>query len=205
MARTNNYLLQAAQAKKRFLTYDQEKLIRKFSLASDADYLYVNLLCQPYRISRSTGNLQKREGAAWLDGNSYEEVMTLLDLLCDSRDDRRLAGTFQSMQTFGMQFHQNLLEDARDPFAEIIDANPTLLHRAAAALGAEALSGADMGYAFELFDGLKIGLLFWHGDEEFAPRVRYLWDSNARQYIRYETMYFAVSLLRRRIRGLAEG
>lgn len=205
MVRRDNYLIQAGLAKARFLTYDQEKLIRKFSLASDADYLYVNLLCQPYRISRSTGNLQKREGAAWLDGNSYEEVMTLLDLLCDSRDDRRLAGTFQSMQTFGMQFHQNLLEDARDPFAEIIDANPTLLHRAAAALGAEALSGADMGYAFELFDGLKIGLLFWHGDEEFAPRVRYLWDSNARQYIRYETMYFAISLLRRRIRGLAEG
>ena len=205
MVRRDNYLIQAGLAKARFLTYDQEKLIRKFSLASDADYLYVNLLCQPYRISRSTGNLQKREGATWLDGNSYEEVMTLLDLLCDSRDDRRLAGTFQSMQTFGMQFHQNLLEDARDPFAEIIDANPTLLHRAAAALGAEALSGADMGYAFELFDGLKIGLLFWHGDEEFAPRVRYLWDSNARQYIRYETMYFAVSLLRRRIRGLAEG
>lgn len=205
MVRRDNYLIQAGLAKARFLTYDQEKLIRKFSLASDADYLYVNLLCQPYRISRSTGNLQKREDAAWLDGNSYEEVMTLLDLLCDSRDDRRLAGTFQSMQTFGMQFHQNLLEDARDPFAEIIDANPTLLHRAAAALGAEALSGADMGYAFELFDGLKIGLLFWHGDEEFAPRVRYLWDSNARQYIRYETMYFAVSLLRRRIRGLAEG
>ena len=205
MVRRDNYLIQAGLAKARFLTYDQEKLIRKFSLASDADYLYVNLLCQPYRISRSTGNLQKREGAAWLDGNSYEEVMTLLDLLCDSRDDRRLAGTFQSMQTFGMQFHQNLLEDARDPFAEIIDANPTLLHRAAAALGAEALSGADMGYAFELFDGLKIGLLFWHGDEEFTPRVRYLWDSNARQYIRYETMYFAVSLLRRRIRGLAEG
>ena len=205
MVRRDNYLIQAGLAKARFLTYDQEKLIRKFSLASDADYLYVNLLCQPYRISRSTGNLQKREGAAWLDGNSYEEVMTLLDLLCDSRDDRRLAGTFQSMQTFGMQFHQNLLEDARDPFAEIIDANPTLLHRAAAALGAEALSGADMGYAFELFDGLKIGLLFWHGDEEFSPRVRYLWDSNARQYIRYETMYFAVSLLRRRIRGLAEG
>lgn len=205
MVRRDNYLIQAGLAKARFLTYDQEKLIRKFSLASDADYLYVNILCQPYRISRSTGNLQKREGAAWLDGNSYEEVMTLLDLLCDSRDDRRLAGTFQSMQTFGMQFHKNLLEDARDPFAEIIDANPTLLHRAAAALGAEALSGADMGYAFELFDGLKIGLLFWHGDEEFAPRVRYLWDSNARQYIRYETMYFAVSLLRRRIRGLAEG
>ena len=66
-------------------------------------------------------------------------------------------------------------------------------------LGAEAIPGGDMGYAFELFEGLKIGLLFWHGDEEFLPRIRYLWDENAKQYIRYETMYYAVTLLRRRI------
>ena len=105
------------------------------------------------------------------------------------------------MQSFGLQFHQNLLEESRDPFAERIDGDPVVLHRAAALLEAEKISGGDIGYAFELFDGLKIGLLFWHGDEEFAPRVRYLWDANAKQYIRYETMYFAVTLLRRRIRN----
>ena len=200
MIRKDNYLIQAQQAKQRYLTYDQTMLIRKFSLESDADYIYVNLLCIPYRLSRSTGDLQKKQAGQWVDGNSYEEVMTLLDLLCDSRDDRCISGTFQNMQSFGLHVHRNLLEDARDPFAEAIDADPALLHRAAAALGAKPLRGGDIGYAFELFDGLELGLLFWHGDDEFAPRVRYLWDTNARQYIRYETMYFAVSLLRRRIR-----
>jgi len=200
MARTNNYLIQAQQAKARFLTYDQQKLIRKFDLKYDETHLYVNLLCKPYRIDRTFGDLQRRECDAWVDGNTYEEVMTLLDLLCDSRDDRSLAGQWQNMQSFGMQFHQNLLEEPRDPFAAKIDADSAWLHRAAAHLGAERIAGGDFGYAFELFDGLKIGLLFWHGDDEFAPRVRYLWDANAKQYIRYETMYFAVSLLRRRIR-----
>ena len=200
MARTNNYLIQAQQAKTRFLTYDQEKLIRKFGLEFDEAYLYVNLLCKQYRISRITGDLQKRENDQWTDGNTYEEVMTLLDLLCDSRDDRCLSGQWQNMQSFGLQFHQNLLEDQQDPFASRLDQNPRLLHRAAENLGAEKIIGGDMGYAFELFDGLKIGLLFWYGDEEFYPRVRYLWDANAKQYIRYETMYFAAALLRRRIR-----
>jgi hypothetical protein len=79
-----------------------------------------------------------------------------------------------------------------------------LLHRAAKALGADVIKGGDMGYAFTLFEGLKIGLLFWHGDEEFLPRIRYLWDANAKQYIRYETMYFAVDLLLRRIREFEE-
>ena len=204
MIRKNNYLIQAQQAKTRFLTYDQQKLIRKFDLQFDEQYLYANLLCKQYRIDRVTGDLQRRDGAVWNDGNTYEEVMTLLDLLCDSRDDRCLAHTWQNMQTFGLQFHQNLLEERRDPTAERVDRNPQLLHRAAKALGAEAITGGDIGYAFELFDGLKIGLLFWHGDDEFLPRIRYLWDANAKQYIRYETMYFAVDLLLRRIREFEE-
>jgi hypothetical protein len=199
MGRTNNYLIQAQQAKERFLTYDQQKLTEKFGLRTDARYLYTTVAGRLYRIDRGSGDLQYLLGENWQDGNSYEEVMTLLDLLCDSRDDRCLSGQWQSMQTFGLQFHQNLLEDREDPFATQIDRDPSVLHRAAAALGAEAIAGGDFGYAFELFDGLKIGLLFWHGDEEFYPRVRYLWDKNAKQYIRYETMYFAVDLLRRRI------
>lgn len=204
MERTNNYLIQAQQAKKRFLTYDQARLIRKFNLQFDESYLYVNMLCQQYRICRHTGDLEKLVENRWKDGNTYEEVMTLLDLLCDSRDDRCLSGSWQNMQSFGLQFHQNLLEEERDPFAERIDRDPQQLHRAAKTLRAQVIRGGDYGYAFELFDGLKIGLLFWHGDDEFMPRVRYLWDQNAKQYIRYETMYFAVTLLRRRIRDICK-
>ena len=200
MARMNNYLIQAQQAKARFLTYDQQKLIRKFGLRSDRQYLYVNLLGKQYRIDRTSGDLQRQDLDGWQDGNSYEEVMTLLDLLCDSRDDRCLSHRWQNMQSFGLQFHQNLLEDRRDPTADRYDRHPEFLRHAAKSMGAEVIAGGDMGYAFELFDGLKIALLFWHGDEEFAPRIRYLWDENAKQYIRYETMYFAVDLLLRRIR-----
>jgi hypothetical protein len=104
------------------------------------------------------------------------------------------------MQAFGMQFHQNLLEEGRDSLAEAIDENPELLHSACAALRAEKIAGGDYGYAVELFDGLKIGILFWHGDEEFAPRLRFLWDANAKMYIRYETMFYAVGILRERLK-----
>ena len=117
MAQGGNYLIQAAQAKRRFLTYDQEGLIAKFRLKHDADFLYVNLLCKQYRVDRKTGDLEYREGDTWLDGNSYDEVMTLLDLLCDSREDRWISGRWKNMQSFGLQFHQNLLEEQRDPMA----------------------------------------------------------------------------------------
>ena len=199
MAMVGNYLLQARSAKQRFLSYDQQKLIQKFRLEWDETFLYTTLLGRKYRICRQTGDMDCMTDGGWADGNSYEEVMTLLDLLCDSRDDRFIAGRWKSMESFGLMFHQNLLQDERDPLAERFDREPEALRKAGLAIGGKPQAGADIAFVFEVFDGLPIVLQFWHGDEEFAPRIRWLWDENARMYIRYETMYFAVGLLRRRI------
>lgn len=200
MKKTDNYAIQAAQAQAHFLTYDQDAILRKFRLEADGEYFYPVLLGSRYRLSRTTGQLQRQCGGAWVDGNSYNEVMTLLDMLCDAREDRYLTGRWNSMQNFGLMFHKDLLEDKRDRDAERYDRDPAALHRGCAALGGRPIGCADIGYAIELFDGLEIGLQFWHGDEDFPPRLRYLWDENALAYIRYETMYFAVSLLLQRLR-----
>ena len=139
-----------------------------------------------------------------MDANSFEEVLTLLDLVCDSREDRTLAGRWKSMGTFGLQFHQNLLEERRNPTADRIQANPEAFQMACRGMGGRTIPGCDVGYSVEVFDGLEIGIQFWFGDEEFYPRLRYLWDENALQYIRYETMYYAVGLLMQRIRERME-
>lgn len=199
MRMENNYAIQAGDAKRRFLTYDQQGLIRKYGLKNDEKYLYMTLLSRPYRVSRTTGDLEKWAEESWRDGNSYEEVMTLLDLLCDAREDRSLSGNWKSMQNFGLMFHQNLLEEQRDPNAAYFDKYPEAFRKGCLALGGKPIRGGDMAYAVELFDGLAIGVQFWHGDEDFLPRLRYLWDENALQYIRYETMYFAVGLLMQNI------
>lgn len=196
----DNYAIQVQQAQQLFLAYDQEKLIAKCKIPSDEGYLYPTLLGTPYRLNRTTGDLQRREDGLWLSANTHSEVMTLLDLICDSRDDRSIAGTFMSMQSFGKQVHSDLLEDPRDPDAWAIHKNPEGFLRAKEALGGEDFPGCDMGWTVELFDGLKIALQFWFGDEEFAPRLRFLWDANALQYLRYETMYFAIGLLKSKLR-----
>lgn len=202
MKRTDNYAIQAAQAKLRFLTYDQQKLIAKYALNFDDTWLYTTMLCQTYRISRTTGDLEKLEGDGWQDANTYEEVMTLLDLLCDAKEDRRVSGNWKSLQSFGLMFHRSLLEERRNAYADYFDANPDAFHKGCLALGGKPVQGCDMGYGVELFDGLPVAVQFWHGDEEFYPRLRYLWDENALQYIRYETMHFAVGLVIQRIRRL---
>ncbi len=199
MERTNNYLIQAGQARDRFLTYDQDALIRKFSLETDKDYLYVTMLHELYRIHRRAGDIQRLRGGNWLDANSFHEVLTLLDLLCDSREDRFLSGRWKNMTSFGLMFHQNLLENAKDPWAEKFQEHPEAFRRACEALGGIPFPNGDIAYIIELFDHLPIAIQLWLGDDEFPANLRFLWDENAAMYIRYETMHYAKGLLLTRI------
>lgn len=199
MQRSDNYAIQAAQARQRFLEYDPAVLAKKLSAQLDEDYLTVNFLHSPHRISLTTGRIQWLHGGTWIAADSHEEVMTLLDLVCDSREDRHLSGSWKGMSSFGQQFHQNLLENQKDDRALAIQQDPEAFCRHCEALGGRKIGSCDLGYAVELFDGLEIGLQFWYGDEEFYPRLRYLWDENALQYLRYETMFYAVSVLQRRL------
>ena len=163
MARTDNYLIQAQQAKACFLTYDAEALAKKLNAKLDAEYLYTTFFGQSYRVSRKTGDIQRLEDGAWRDGNSYEEVMTLLDLICDSREDRHVSGRWKAMQDFGLQFHQKLLEDGHDPWAERFQNELPAFRRACLALGGKPLPVGDAAYAFEIFDGLGIAVQLWLG------------------------------------------
>ena len=200
MQRINNYDIQVMQAKKRFLTYDQQELISRCRLRFDENYLYTQLLAQDYRICRKTGDMERLVKDRWVDGNSFGEVMTILDWLCDSRADRYIAGRWINIITHGHYFHRGLQEDGDNPNAALFDRNHEAFSAACSALKGEELPGADMGYAIELIDGLRIFVQLWHGDDEFPPRLRCLWDENTTRYIRYETTWYAVGLLMTRIR-----
>ena len=199
MARTDNYLKQAAQAKAYFLTYDQEALIRKLNLAHDEDYLYPVLFSQTYRLSRKTGDLARQGGQGWEDANTHGEVMTLLDLICDSREGRFLSGKWKDMAQFGHAFHQNLLEE-RDPLAEACQERPEVFRRWCEALGGKPMPTGDIAYSIEVFDGLPLMIQLWFGDEDFPASLRLLWDENALMYLKYETMYFAREVLLSRLK-----
>ena len=199
MKRVNNYLLQAEQAKQIFLTYDQQTLIRKFRLEADETWLYPRMLGEQYRLHRETGTLQRLVNGSWADANTHSEVMTLLDLLCDSRDDRWISGNWKSMQAFGDQVHTGLLEVTENPTAAYYAEHLSGFRGTCEAMGGIPVPMGDAGYGIELFDGLRIAPVLWLADEDFPACLRYFWDENARMYLRYETMYFAVNLLETRI------
>jgi len=197
MERRDNYRTQLQQAQQSFLNYDQEKLIEKLKLAADEDYLYPTMLGSRYRIHRRTGDFRRLTEAGWVDANTHSEVMTLLDLICDSREDRYLSLRWKDMVAFGNLFHRSLQE--ADPWALRFEADPEGLARACIALGGTRFPNGDVAYAIELFDGLCIVIQLWLGDEEFPPRLRLMWDENALMYLKYETMYFAKGLLLTRL------
>lgn len=198
MKHADNYRLQVEGAKKYFLRYDQEKLIAKLNLKSDENWLYTKMLGREYRIHRQTGTVEGLEDS-WTETNAHGEVMTLLDLVCDSREDRHPSGRWQNMSNFGALFHRSLLEDREDPFARSIQENPEGFRRACEAMGGTPGHRGDISYAMEVFDGLQILVQFWEEDEEFPPSVTWMWDANALMYLKYETMWFAIGMLQREI------
>lgn len=196
----NNYQILAMQAKKLFLTYDQQELIRKCCLRFDEDYLYTKMLSEDYRIRRNSGDMERLHKGEWLDGNGYDEVMTILDWLCDSKPERHITGLWVNPVSHGPYFHRSLQEQKEDPNAIFFSQAPGAFCKACEELGGEKMPGADIGYAIELLDGLRIFVQLWYGDEEFSPKFRCLWDENTPQYLRYETTWYALDLLKRRIK-----
>lgn len=201
MERHDNYRLQVEGAKKYFLRYDQEKLIEKLKLKSDEDWLYTEMLCRAYRIHRRTGTVERLE-ETWVETNHHGEVMTLLDLVCDSRPDRYITGRWKKMTSFSAVFHGGLLQTTSDPFAQAVQENQDGFRKACEALQGIPGPGGDISYALPVFDGMRIAIQFWEEDEDFPPTISWLWEENALMYLKYETMWFFLGLLQSRIRGL---
>ena len=193
----DNYQIQAMQAKQYFLSYDQQGLSIKCSLPADDRYLYPSLFSTPYRIDRRTGDMEKFLDGAWQSADSHGEVMTLLDLLCDSDPHRHAGGHFLSMQAFGHGFHQSLGE--HNPLASRFDQHPQAVAAVCEELYGIPFPAGDLAYVLPVFEDLRLVLQLWSGDEEFPPSLRFLWDENALQYLKYETMYYAVDVLTDRI------
>ena len=91
----SNHEITKNNTKELFLTYDQEKMIKKWDLKHDEEYLYINFLNTPYRINRLTGNVEELDlSGGVLREAGFSDTLSIFDVLCYSKDDCRLAGTF---------------------------------------------------------------------------------------------------------------
>ena len=194
----DNYAIQAEDARRLFLTYDQDVILGTTAATADDDYLYLPFCGSDYRISRADGHLFRREGGAWLPSDSHGEVLTIFDYLCDAKPGRAPARESVSMSSLGGHVHTGLAS-ACGPLEKAFDADPGAFRRACLALGGREKDGGDLCFELDLFPDLPVLLRFWHADEDFPAQLDLLWDKNSLLFLRYETTWFAAGHLRRRI------
>ena len=200
--RISNYEITKRRVQGDFLKYDQEKMIKKFSLKHDKEYLYIRFIGHPYRINRENGYLEwsEDEFAACTEGD-FNEALTIYDLLCDSKDGCRASGDYINLQSLSMlQSSSKKLGDGLFGGKEkIFDHKEELLSRVCERLGGTNAGKGDVAYEIPLFDFLPCRIQFWNSDEEFDAQLQIFMDKNILDFIRYETVWYAVGHLIKRL------
>ena len=191
MARGNNYTKQMESARKYFLHWDQEKIIKSFDLEHDGEFIYVKFFGSRYGVNRSTGTVLRGEILA-----SFEEAMSIYDALCYRKEGAALTGEWRTLKNLSP--HSNFGSSDSDFFgraAQNCAGRIEGLRAACLSLGGRESTKADVGFQFEAFPFLPIVFQFWDGDEEFAPRISFLFDAGTLDFIHFETAWYVSGYL----------
>jgi len=81
--------------------------------------------------------------------------------------------------------------------------DPEAVRGPAVALGGARADLGDVSVTVPVFPRVPITLVFWKGDEEFAPRVQILFDGTIVNYLPTEDIILASQMLAFRVIGLA--
>lgn len=189
-----------------FLEYDQRNMIEKFRLKYDEEYLYMKFIGRPYRINRKNGKVEWSEDffKSYSEAD-YNEVMSIFDVLCYSKEDchlsgkfcnvNQLKGTVQSSGVGGSLFYHQV---------RYLDGKTEKFCRACELLGGKKEKVGDVAYRLYPFEFLPMILQFWNSDEEFDANLKIMWDENVLDYVHFETTQFIASHVLQRIREIIE-
>ncbi len=202
--RESNYDVFKKDALRRFLTYDQDKLIRRLTLKSDEKYIYIPFFGREYRMNRQEPEAEYRDiypgadpGADWKEANS-NAVLTLCDLLCHTDEPISLSGTYLTLEglnrvkggnggVLGNGFYQKT--------AEYFDLHLGGLKRACEVLGGIPAGKGDAAYCLPLFGSFSMQLSYYQSDDEFPAQLTFFYDQNICNYLFYETLWYLNNLI----------
>ncbi len=204
----SNYDLQVDIAKRIFLEYDQELLIRKFHLEADDQHIYLNYLNTPCRINRKDGGVEESIKGAWKECRSFSTVMTIYDLLCYHQGETApvLAGQWCAVGTFVVTGVTETNTFTRK-YAAMFDGRTEALKAACESLSGilqPRMAGADVTCRIAVTPFFSVLLQFWEGDEEFPPKLMLLWDRNTDKFLHFETTFYLQGDLLERLKKYME-
>lgn len=203
----SNYEMTKKKAQGEFLAYDQQKMIRKFELKHDEDYLYLCFVGRDYRVDRKSGKVEwSADGFLTSTEGNYEEALSIFDVLCYSKEGCRLSGKFAKLGSLkGTARHASAPgNELFEPSAQYFDHRTEALRAACEKLGGRKDKVGDVSYCIPAFDFLPVILQFWESDDEFPASLQLMWDENILDYMHFETTFYVAGHLFGRIRELME-
>lgn len=189
----SNYDRQADMARELFCRYDTAKMIRKFRLEADPEWLFLTWLGMPCRISRADAHVELWEDG-WQVCRDFNTVMSLYDLLCFDEGEfvPALSGQWCTVGNFVVTGVTNTASFTKK-FAARFSGRLEDLKAACVRLGGEpvpSIAGADLTCRFSVTPFFPVLFQFWEADEEFPASVLLLWDRNSDRFLRFETTFY---------------
>lgn len=206
MATVSNYTIMRDQMRGEFVKYDQDKMIRKFSLKHDEDYLYIEFVKKDFRINRHNGVVEwTDDGFQTAAEAGYNESMTIYDVLCYSKDDCHLAGSFCPANMLrGTVKTANVGRSMFKKNAEEFDGRTEALAYACSVLGEPSRMSGDVAAILYPFSFLPITIQYWEADDEFPSNIKFMFDENVVDYMHYETTYFMLGHVIKRMKQIMD-
>ena len=104
-----------------------------------------------------------------------------------------LAGTYARTSSLkGTIKGRTIASGVHDGRAARYDGHVEQLKKACVSLGGKPYFPGDAAFVFHVFPFLPLVFQFWESDEEFPPVLKFMWDENVLDYLRFETLYYVM-------------
>ena len=197
----SNYEIMRNQMRGEFVKYNQEKMIKKFSLRNDEGYIYIEFMLREYRINRKTGVVEWSENSFSTSVEAdYNESMTIYDILCCSKDACTLSGNYCPVHMLkgtvnASGIGRNLFQKSADGF----NGKRKELEAVCKNFGETLNLNGDVAVKLYPFSFLPVILQYWEADEEFPANLKFMYDENILDYMYFETIFFMTAHIVKRI------
>ena len=185
----NNYAVMVERARALFRTHDRAAMCARLGLpvpAEDGD-IPIRFLGGAYRV-RLDGTVLAPDGAP----AGFNAAMAIYDAL--ARDNLpRLSGQFVPTAALHRIHGTHAVhEDLNAPAAARFAGRAEDLEAALIARGGRRWGPGDVSYIIDVFDFFPVCVRFYDADEEFPASLQFLWDSNAPEFLYYETLWYVM-------------
>ena len=193
----NNYEKSLLRAEAEFLRFDQTEIIKASDLSADERFIYVTFFYASYRIDRQTGRVEAMEADGTIRHADFSEGMSIFDAICEPTPFRSLSGDYVDTGYFTKIGSGGGVGLSQLRYAEFFLEEQARYKEVCTSLGAKPFGRCDIGFEFAVFPFLPMVIQLWEGEEGIPPAIRCLWDRNAKDFLRFETMMYAVGHIMR--------